>query len=151
MAREHAVGSPALTDADYARLLTFRTQLRRFDQWSREQAASFGLTHTQHQLLLVVRGHGDERGPTIRQVAEHLLVRHHTAVELVDRAEELGLVARHGDPDDHRVVRLTLTTEGAQRVLALAALHLEELQRLAPALGALVGGLPGQPPVADAG
>ncbi|MGB8651604.1 MAG: helix-turn-helix domain-containing protein, partial [Mycobacteriales bacterium] len=97
------------TDEDYARLLAFRTRLREFDRWSRERAESQGLTSAQHQLLLAIRGHADKRGPTIGEVAQHLLVRHHTAVGLVDRAQALGLVERAGDDHDHRVVRLVLT------------------------------------------
>jgi DNA-binding MarR family transcriptional regulator len=77
-------------------------------------------------------------------VATYLVVRHHTAVELVDRTQELGLVERQGDVSDHRVVRLALTGEGQARLRALTALHLEELRRLAPTLDALVTDLPGE-------
>jgi DNA-binding MarR family transcriptional regulator len=122
------------TDEDYARLLAFRTRLREFDRWSQERAATQGLTTAQHQLLLAVRGHADQRGPTISEVAQHLLVRHHTAVGLVDRVVALGLVERAGDADDHRVVRLVLTKEGKRRLGALSADHLEELARLGPML-----------------
>lgn len=127
-----------LSDADYQRLLTFRTQLRRFDQWSTARAAAFGLTHAQHQLLLAIRGHHDSRGPTVTQVAEYLLVRHHTAVELANRTEELGLIARTPDRTDGRVVRLVLTPKGRRRVRSLTAAHLEELRELAPILAAVV-------------
>ncbi|MGH3743806.1 MAG: MarR family winged helix-turn-helix transcriptional regulator [Mycobacteriales bacterium] len=137
---------PGLSDADYALLLGFRTQLRRFDRWSRDQAAAVGLTQAQHQLLLAVRGHeegrGGGRGPTIGDIAEYLLVRHHSAVELVDRVAELGLVAREGDVDDHRMVHVVLTDEGQARIRALTAIHLDELRRLGPSLEALVVGLP---------
>lgn len=132
---------PSLSDSDYARLLSFRTQLRRFDRWSRDQAGAVGLTQAQHQLLLAVRGHDDDSGPTIGDVAEYLLIRHHSAVELVDRAADLGLVVRHGDDTDHRVVRVQLTSEGRDRVDRLAAIHLDELRRFGPSLGALVAGL----------
>ncbi|HEY8546001.1 MAG TPA: MarR family winged helix-turn-helix transcriptional regulator [Acidimicrobiales bacterium] len=117
-----------LGDDDYARLLAFRDGLRRFLHWSEERAREVGLTASQHQLLLAVRGHGS--APSIGDVAEHLLLRHHSAVELVDRAEAGGLVERVTDPDDHRVVRLRLTDAGAEKVAALAAAHLEELARL---------------------
>ncbi|HVV31180.1 MAG TPA: MarR family winged helix-turn-helix transcriptional regulator [Mycobacteriales bacterium] len=132
---------PRLSDEDYQRLLAFRHQLRQFDKWSSDQAAAHGLTQTQHQLLLAIRGHDDARGPTIGQLAGYLMVRHHTAVELADRTEKLGLVCRQGDGDDHRVVRLVLTPAGAARLAELTALHLEELRRLAPTIGALVSGL----------
>ena len=122
------------TDADYARLLDFRVQLRRFDQWSRAAAAEHGLTHAQHQLLLAIRGHRGEDSPTIGQVADHLLVKHHTASELADRTSELGLVERVRDTADHRVVRLRLTEAGQQVLTDLTAVHLAELRELAPFL-----------------
>ena len=123
-----------LPDEVYARLLALRTGLRRFQRWSEQQARAAGLTPAQHQLLLAIRGHRDPRGPTIGEVADYLLLRHHSAVGLIDRADAAGLVTRTRDEDDHRVVRLQLTTEGAERLEALSALHLEELKRLAPHL-----------------
>lgn len=131
-----------LSDADYQRLLTFRTQLRRFDQWSAKRASDFGLTHAQHQLLLAIRGHADARGPTIGEVAEYLLVRHHTAVELVDRSQDLGLVTRIRDDDDRRVVRLALTAKGRRRIRSLSEAHLEELRELAPVLASVISTAP---------
>jgi DNA-binding MarR family transcriptional regulator len=134
--------SQQVTDADYQRLLELRTGIRRFLHWSEEQALGAGLTAMQHQLLLAVRGHGGRRGPTIGEVADALLVRHHSAVGLADRAEAAGLVRRRVDGDDHRVVRLTLTAQGRRRLDRLSALHLEELDRLRPQLRALWAGLP---------
>jgi len=125
------------SDKEYERLLAFRTRLRRFDQWSRAAAAERGLTHAQHQLLVAVRGHSGDSGPTIGDVAEALLVKHHTASELVDRTQALGLVERYRDRDDNRRVRLRLTDRGSDVVRDLTAVHLEELRRLAPLLGEL--------------
>lgn len=122
---------PRVTDADYARLLRLRTRLRKFEHWSAAQAGAMGLTASQHQLLLAIRGHGDADGPTIGDVADYLLVRHNTAVELVNRTQEVGLIDRHRDGSDHRVVRLSLTDEGRKRLNALSADHIEELARLA--------------------
>jgi DNA-binding MarR family transcriptional regulator len=135
-----------LTDADYEDLLALRTGLRRFLRWSEQQAEEGGLTPAQHQLLLAVRGHSDPRGPTIGEVADYLLLRHHSAVGLIDRADAAGLVERVRDPDDHRLVRLQLTATGAKRLEALSAQHLEELQRLARKLPSVWRGLmPHQP------
>ena len=61
--------TPDLTDADYERLLEFRTTLRRFVHWSEEQATALGITPAQHQLLLAVRGHGGTAAPTIGDIA----------------------------------------------------------------------------------
>jgi DNA-binding MarR family transcriptional regulator len=121
-----------LSDEDFQRLLAFRTALRRFLHWSEQEATDHGLTPAQHQLLLAVRGHGS--APSIREVAEHLLVKHNTAVELVDRAQAAGLIRRATDRGDHRLSRLHLTAAGRRRLDSLAAAHLEELARLQPAL-----------------
>ncbi|MGH8974212.1 MAG: MarR family transcriptional regulator [Acidimicrobiia bacterium] len=108
-------------EPDYRRLLEFRTGLRRFVRWSEQQAAAVGLTPMQHQLLLAVRGHPGPSGPTIGDVAEYLLLRRHSAVGLIDRAETAGLVRRARDEADLRVVRLELTPLGARRIEQLSA------------------------------
>lgn len=133
--------SRRITDADYRRLLEFRTGLRRFLHWSEEQAQAGGVSPSQHQLLLAIRGHPDPRGPTIGDVAEYLLLRHHSAVGLVDRAEDAGLVRRRQDRDDHRIVRLLLTARGAETLHRLTAVTLEELARLSPRLRPMWAGL----------
>jgi DNA-binding MarR family transcriptional regulator len=121
-----------LADAQYAELLGFRDGLRQFLRWSEQQAKAVGLTPAQHQLLLAVRGHDGD--PTIGDLAEHLLLRHHSTVGLIDRAERAGLVHRDADTDDARVVHVRLTSLGSRRLAALSSAHLEELRRLAPKL-----------------
>lgn len=130
-----------LPDDAYARLLLLRTSLRKFERWSAQQAQAAGLTPAQHQLLLAIRGHGISSGPTIGEVADHLLLQHHSVVGLVDRAEAAGLVQRSRGDDDRRVVRLQLTPDGAERLETLSALHLEELARLRLDIPAAVQGL----------
>jgi DNA-binding MarR family transcriptional regulator len=135
-----------LTDADYEDLLALRTGLRRFLRWTEQQAEEAGLTPAQHQLLLAIRGHSDPNGPTIGEVADYLLLRHHSAVGLIDRADAAGLVERVRDPEDHRLVRLQLTATGTKRLEALSAHDLEELQRMARKLPSVWRGLmPHQP------
>jgi DNA-binding MarR family transcriptional regulator len=119
---------PPLTDEEFGDLLGFRDALRRFLRWSAERAAEVGLTPAQHQLLLAVRGHGS--APTIGDIAEHLLLRHHSTVELIDRAERLDLVRRRIDAHDARVVRVSLTAEGQRLLDLLAPAHLAELARM---------------------
>ena len=146
-AEEAAVTARArLDDHQYRELLAFRTALRRFLHWSEQQAELAGLTGQQHQLLLAVRGHVGPRPPTIGEVAEHLLLRHHSAVELADRAEAAGLVCRVADPDDRRVVRLRLSPLGRRVLDRLSAAHLEELARLAPVVARLATEDPTSPP-----
>jgi DNA-binding MarR family transcriptional regulator len=129
--------TPTPSDDDYRRLLELRTGLRRFLRWSEQQAVAAGLTPAQHQLLLAIRGHEDERGPTVGDVANHLLLRHHSAVGLVDRAEAAGLVTREPDADNLSAVRLRLTAKGSRHLEALSELHLEELEHLAPTMHVL--------------
>jgi len=130
-----------LSDDDYARLSEFRYGLRRFLHWSEQQARGAGITPTQHQLLLAVRSSRDPRGATVGEVAEVLIIRHHSAVELIDRAQDAGLVTRERDPDTQSVVHLKLTEFGARTLSALSEVHLRELAQLAPTMQALVGAL----------
>jgi DNA-binding MarR family transcriptional regulator len=124
-------------DSDYQALLQLRTGLRRFLRWSERQAEAAGLTPAQHQLLLAIRGHPDPQGPTVSDVAEYLLLRHHSAVGLVDRAENAGLLLRRQDSANRSTVRLQLTPKGSQQLEALSELHLDELAHLTPAMHAL--------------
>lgn len=130
-----------LTTADYRHLLAVRTGLRRFLHWSAQQAQVAGLTAAQHQLLLAVRGHPGPAAPTVGDVAEHLLLRHHSAVQLVDRAEEAGLITRARDATDHRRVHVLLTSEGTRLLESLAAEHLEELARVGLRLDGISAGM----------
>ncbi len=127
-------------DADYATLLEFRDGLRRFLHWSEQTARAAGVAPAQHQLLLAIRGHGSS--PSIGEIADHLMLRHHSAVELVDRCVRAGLVRRTHDQADHRIVRLELSAEGSRRLSALSSAHLEELSRLRPRLDVLWRHLP---------
>jgi DNA-binding MarR family transcriptional regulator len=131
----------SVTVDDYRRLLELRTGLRRFLTWSADRAREAGLTPGQHQLLLAVRGDPDPLGPTIATVAEYLQTRHHSTVELIDRAERDGLVRRRPDPHDARIVRIRTTRKGDARLNALSKQHLEELERLAPRMASLWVGL----------
>jgi len=122
---------------DYRRLLALRTGLRLFLRWSEAQAKAQGLTPTQHQLLLAIRGHTEPQGPTIGEIAEYLVIRHNSAVGLVDRAAAAGLVVREADEARVGVVRVRCTELGEARLDALSRLHAAELSRLAPTMDAL--------------
>jgi DNA-binding MarR family transcriptional regulator len=131
-----------LTGEDYQNLLAFRTRLREFLHWSAASARQAGLTPAQHQLLLGIKGHPGAAGPTVGDLAGYLLLRPHSTVELIDRAEAAGLVERCGDDGDGRLTRIRLTPGGERRLAQLAAAHLDELHRLAPILDHLAGGPP---------
>jgi DNA-binding MarR family transcriptional regulator len=121
--------SPDPTDADYRALLRFRHAQRQFLAFSEQAAAQKGLTTQQHQLLLAVRGHADD-APTTSALAELLVLKNNSVVELVDRAVSAGLVERHADPDDGRRQRVALTDVGEAHVAALTRANLGELRRL---------------------
>ena len=128
------------TRGDFERLLEFRVTLRRFQRWSEDQAQAAGLTHVQHQLLVAIKGHPDHAPPAVGDIAGYLLLRPHSAVELVDRAEAAGLVQRVPDGDDGRVVRVRLTAEGNRIVHQLTRATLGRLHELATVLDELVAG-----------
>lgn len=120
-----------LSDEDYQRLLTFRRELREFLRWSEQSANDSGLTPSLHQLLLVIRGHPTAPGPTIGQAAAALHIRHHSAVELAQRAETTGLIRRERDPLDHRRIHLKLTDYGRRQLETLTRAHLPRIEALA--------------------
>lgn len=129
---------PRPTQRDFEKLLEFRVALRQFQRWSEIQAQAAGVTHVQHQLLVAIKGHRGPRPPTIGDLAGYLLLRPHSTVELVDRAEAAGLVERTPDPDDGRVVRARLTADGDVIVRNLTRAHLDRLHDLADVLDDLV-------------
>jgi DNA-binding MarR family transcriptional regulator len=127
-----------LTQQDFERLLEFRVTLRRFQRWSEDQAQAAGLTHVQHQLLVAIKGHPGGEPPAVGDLAGYLLLRPHSTVELIDRAELAGLVQRTRDPADGRVVRVRLTLPGDQILQQLTRAHLERLHQLATVLDEFV-------------
>jgi len=127
-----------VTRQDFQRLLEFRVALREFQRWSEDQAEAAGLTHVQHQLLVAIKGHPGNQPPTVGDLAGYLLLRPHSTVELIDRAEAAGLVERVPDDNDGRVVRVRLTEDGDRTVHRLARAHLDRLHELATVLDGLV-------------
>jgi DNA-binding MarR family transcriptional regulator len=121
--------SAPVTTVEYQALARFRRSLREFLHFSEEAARGAGLTPAQHQLLLAVRGTDSGEPPTIGELAEVLKLRHHSAVELVDRAVTAGLVERHPDPVDGRCQRVRLLPPGESKLASLSALHRAELRR----------------------
>ena len=123
-----------VTRQDFQRLLEFRVALREFQRWSEDQAEAAGLTHVQHQLLVAIKGHPGDKPPSVRELADYLLLQSHSAVGLVQRAEAAGFVRRRPDPDDARVARVELTEEGDRLVTELTKVTLTEMRKLAIAL-----------------
>jgi DNA-binding MarR family transcriptional regulator len=137
----NAGGEPdgrALAKADYERLAAFRQLLRQFTAFSEAAADAAGLTPQQHQALLAIKGFPGRDRVSIGELAERLGIQHHSGVGLADRLAARNLVRRRPDDEDRRQVYLELT-EAAETALAeLSQTHRSELQRLAPALQALL-------------
>jgi len=129
---------PAIELADYQRLSEFRYLIRRFLEFSQLQAEDAGLTPRQHQALLAIKGYPGGGPVTVGDLAERLRIRHHSAVELVNRLSEGGLVVRDQDKDDHRRVLLRLTERADDCLAELSAAHLDELSRIEPMLRRLL-------------
>ena len=99
----------------YRSAARFRTELRHFLRQSEDCARRFGLTPRQHLLLLQIAG-SDEQTLTVSELVQRLALTQSAVTELVQRAEEAGLVARTPSPSDGRVSELRLTDEGARRL-----------------------------------
>ena len=125
-----------LTETDYRHLAEFRHLLRQFLAFSEDAARTAGLSPQQHQALLAIRGFGSRL--TVGELAERLAIKPNSAVGLVDRMVEAGLVLRQTDAKDRRRVELTLTTAAGRKLAELSQSHHAELRRLAPSLTPLL-------------
>jgi len=115
-------------------LADFRFALRSFLHFSERAALSAGLHPQQHQLLLQVAGTSDGTPVTIAYAAARLGLKHNSTVELVDRSEREGLLARVNDEDDRRRAILRVTAKGKRILGRLSADHARELNEMAPRL-----------------
>lgn len=123
-----------ISDFEYSRLAEFRYQIRKFLSFSQKAAEENSIQPQQHQLLLAVRGVQKHTVPTIAVVAELLQIRHHSAVELVDRCIAEGLLVKSQDLDDRRKMILRITPRGQKILTELSWMHLEELRARGPKL-----------------
>ena len=120
--------------SDYQALAEFRFQIRKFLHFTEGAVKAAGLERGQYQLMLAIKGMPAGVRPRIRELADRMQIRHHSAVELVNRLEYRGYVRRERARDDRREVLLTLTPKG-ERILAELALHHHvELRSAAPSL-----------------
>ena len=118
-----------LSDRDYRALAQFRYALRRFLSFSEGAARDVGLSPAQHQLLLALKGWDGQDPPTVSELAERLLLKVHSATELVQRAEAAGVVEPLEDPEDARRHLVRLTQEGERLLATLSVQHRDELRR----------------------
>jgi DNA-binding MarR family transcriptional regulator len=93
-----------------------RASLRVFLHRTESIARRAGLTPQRYLLLLMIKGASDgSECSTVTELAERLRLAQSTVTELVDRAEQAGLVVRSTSRSDRRVAELSLTQEGERR------------------------------------
>ncbi len=119
---------------NYRAMAEFRYQIRRFLRFSEQAAREAGLEPQQYQLMLALKGMGDDTDHRIGQIAERMQIQHHSTVELVDRLTRRGLVRRRRSTQDRREVLLDLTSKGEKLLQELALYHRDELRESGPGL-----------------
>lgn len=129
--------SAHLEPTEYRQLASFRYALRSFLRFSEAAAEKVGLTAQHYQALLAVCA-AAEGHVTINDLSRQLLIRHNSAVGLVDRLTAQGLLAREPSAEDRRKVYLRLTAKGDRVLEKLAEVHRDELRRIGPQLEALL-------------
>ena len=123
-----------LTLSDYQALAEFRHQIRKYLHFSEQAVRDAGLERGQYQLMLAIKGMPAGVRPRIRELAQRMQIRHHSAVELVNRLEAGRYVRRQRAHDDRREVLLALTPFGERTLSELALHHHEELRSAGPTL-----------------
>jgi DNA-binding MarR family transcriptional regulator len=129
--RRRAKSLPLL---DYKALAEMRYQIRRFLHFSESAVRNSGLEPQQHQLMLALKALPKDVRPRIGELAERLLIQHHSAVELVNRLAKGGYVRRVRTESDRREVLLSLTPTGEKVLRELSLHHRTELRTHGPAL-----------------
>src|ERR1700746_1405450 len=113
---------------NYEALAELRYLGRKFLRFSkdllREKA---GLNPEQYEALLATKAFAG-KSMTISQLSERLQVKHHSAINIVDRLVERKLVRRQPSERDRRERHLQLTTKGEALIEELAAVHFHELR-----------------------
>ena len=125
-------------DAEYRSLAGFRQHMRGFFAFSEQTIQAAGVAPAQYQAMLAIRAHGTKPSITISGLAEQLMIRVNSAVELVQRLQAADMVCRMRSTADRRRIELSLTPKGSAVLAALAALHVDEHRRRLPELIALM-------------
>ncbi len=131
-----------ISDTEYRALAELRYRIRHFLQEGDAAAQRSNLEPQQYLMLLAIRGLPQGAVATISTLAERMALKHHSAVELIDRLEKHGLVRRSRSKGDKREVRVSLLPQGSKLLERVARERLGELQAsgaaLANAITALV-------------
>ena len=143
MARDDEAGAERLvgmrlSDEDYRALGEFRHAMRAFLAFSAEGSRAQGVTSQQHQALLAIRSHQGEEALAIGELADSLLIKNHSAIGLVSRLVERGLVTRMESGRDRRRVLVNLTPAGAEALEIISIRNLGQLSRTSEILGGIL-------------
>lgn len=130
----HIPMAKSISSIEFRALAEFRYQIRHFLNASEQAARAAGLEPQQYLFLLALRGLPAGREATIRELAERMQLRHHSAVEMVNRLEHAQLLRRERSNADRRQVILHLTPRGEKILSRLAGQRIAELRTAAPAL-----------------
>jgi DNA-binding MarR family transcriptional regulator len=122
------------SDEGYRALSELRYRIRHFIQEGDAAARESNLEPQQYLMLLAIRGLPEGSSATIRTLAERLALKHHSAVELIDRLESHRLVHRNRSEDDRREVLVSLLPRGAKLLEQVARRRLGELRASGAAL-----------------
>lgn len=128
------MASDELSPADYEALAAFRFQIRQFLHFSEEAARRAGLNPQHHQLLLALKGLPADVEPNVGELADRLHIRHHSAVELIERLVLKGLLRKQRGEDDRRRVLLEMTAQGERVLQKLSLTHRAQLESMGPEL-----------------
>jgi DNA-binding MarR family transcriptional regulator len=123
-----------ITSAEYRALAELRYRIRHFLREGDAMARSVGLEPQQYLMLLAIRGLPEGSEATIQAIAERLVLKHHSAVELIDRLETHGYVRRTRSRDDRRRVFVTLLPRGERLLELVARNRITELRTSGEAL-----------------
>jgi DNA-binding MarR family transcriptional regulator len=126
---------------DYRGLAAFRYHIRQYLDFSNGAARSAGLEPKQYELLLAIKGKPDGVTATVGVIADHLYLRNHSAVELINRAAEHGFLTRTRISTPRTHVLVGLTKKGERMLSKAVALRLKEIRRAGPALAKILASL----------
>ncbi len=139
-----------ITTAEYRALAELRYLIRKFVGEGEAAARAAGLEPQHYLLLLALRGLPEGEEATIRALADRLALKHHSAVELIDRLEVHGYVRRSRSRDDRRRVLVALLPRGEKLLEQVAGDRISELRASGAALVNAISALleNGGPPTA---
>ena len=130
-----------ITSSEYRALAELRYRIRLFLREGDATALAEGLEPQQYQMLLAIRGLDDGETATVGTLAERLAIKHHSAVELIDRLEKHGFVKRLRDKADRRQVHVVLLPRGEKALATVVKGRIQELRTSGQALAAAIQAL----------